>query len=103
MSPIGNLPGVRTKCAGPRNEMGFGNDWKKALEKVKNMYVEPGKQPQLIRDLEHEAELFVDQHDLVTIPPIAPRDMADADDVTGSSAHQSVLHWRRHHFRFLSD
>ncbi|MGC2658480.1 MAG: DUF885 family protein [Bryobacteraceae bacterium] len=53
------------------NEMGFGNDWKKALEKVKNMYVEPGKQPQLIRDLEHEAELFVDQHDLVTIPPIA--------------------------------
>lgn len=53
------------------NEMGFGNDWKKALEKVKNMYVEPGKQPQLIRDLEHEAEVFVDQHDLVTIPPLA--------------------------------
>ena len=28
-------------------EMGFGDDWKKALEKVKNIYVEPGKQPQL--------------------------------------------------------
>lgn len=53
------------------NEMGFGNDWKKALEKVKNMYVEPGKQPQSIRDLEHEAEAFIDQHDLVTIPPLA--------------------------------
>ncbi|HEX4807684.1 MAG TPA: DUF885 family protein [Bryobacteraceae bacterium] len=53
------------------NEMGFGDDWKKALEKVKNMYVEPGKQPQLIRELEHEAEQFVDQHDLVTIPPLA--------------------------------
>lgn len=53
------------------NEMGFGNDWKRALEKVKNMYVEPGKQPQLIRDLEQEAEQFVDQHDLVTIPPLA--------------------------------
>ncbi len=26
-------------------EMGYGDDWKKALEKVKNMYVEPGKQP----------------------------------------------------------
>ncbi|MBV9265144.1 MAG: DUF885 family protein, partial [Acidobacteriaceae bacterium] len=53
------------------NEMGFGDDWKKALEKVKTMYVEPGKQPQLIRELEHEAEAFVDQHDLVTIPPLA--------------------------------
>jgi hypothetical protein len=27
-------------------EMGFGDAWKKALEKVKSMYVEPGKQPQ---------------------------------------------------------
>jgi uncharacterized protein (DUF885 family) len=52
-------------------EMGFGDDWKKALEKVKNMYVEPGKQPQMIRELEHEAEVFVDQHNLVTIPPLA--------------------------------
>jgi uncharacterized protein (DUF885 family) len=52
-------------------EMGFGDDWKRALEKVKNMYVEPGKQPQMIRELEHEAEVFVDQHDLVTIPPLA--------------------------------
>jgi uncharacterized protein (DUF885 family) len=56
---------------GASREMGFGGDWKKALEKVKNMYVEPGKQPQLIRQLEHEAEEFVDQHDLVTIPPLA--------------------------------
>lgn len=53
------------------HEMGYGDDWKKALEKVKSMYVAPGKQPQLIRDLEQEAEAFVDQHELVTIPPIA--------------------------------
>ncbi len=52
-------------------EMGYGDDWKKALEKVKNMYVEPGKQPQMIRDLALEAIKFVDDHDLVTIPPIA--------------------------------
>jgi hypothetical protein len=32
-------------------EMGYGDDWKKALEKVKTLYVEPGKQPQLIREL----------------------------------------------------
>jgi uncharacterized protein DUF885 len=52
-------------------EMGYGDDWKKALEKVKNLYVEPGKQPQMIRELALEAEKFMDDHDLVTIPPIA--------------------------------
>ncbi len=52
-------------------EMGDGDDWKKALEKVKNLYVEPGKQPQMIRDLAIEAIKFMDDHDLVTIPPVA--------------------------------
>ena len=52
-------------------EMGFGDDWKKALEKVKNTYVEPGKQPELIRDLAVEAIKFVDDHDLVTVPQLA--------------------------------
>jgi hypothetical protein len=55
-------------------EMGFGNDWKAALEKVKNTYVEPGKQPELIRDLARQAEAFFDQHDWVTIPPLARED-----------------------------
>ena len=53
------------------HEMGFGDDWKKALEKVKNTYVEPGKQPELIRDLAVEAIKFVDDHDLVTVPQLA--------------------------------
>jgi uncharacterized protein (DUF885 family) len=53
------------------NEMGFGDDWKKALEKVKNTYVEPGKQPELIRDLAYEAEDYVEKKDLVTVPPLA--------------------------------
>ncbi len=53
------------------NEMGYGDDWKKALEHVKTLYVEPGKQPQLIRDLALEAIKYVDDHDLVTIPPLA--------------------------------
>lgn len=52
-------------------EMGFGDDWKKALEKVKTMYVEPGKQPDLIRDLAHEAEEYVEKNELVTVPPLA--------------------------------
>ena len=52
-------------------EMGYGDDWLKAVEKVKNMYVDPGKQPELIRSLAVEAIQFVDDHDLVTIPQLA--------------------------------
>ena len=55
-------------------EMGFGDDWKAAMEKVKNTYVEPGKQPDLIRDLARQAEEFFDAHDWVTIPPLARED-----------------------------
>lgn len=52
-------------------EMDFGDDWKKALEKVKTLYVEPGKQPELIRELAREAEKFLDDHNLITVPSIA--------------------------------
>jgi len=54
--------------------MGFGDNWKAAVEKVKNTYVEPGKQPDLIRDLARQAEAFFDQHDWVTIPQLARED-----------------------------
>lgn len=51
-------------------EMGFGDDWKAALEKVKNLHVEPGQQPGMIRDLAHEAIEFVTKRDLVTVPEL---------------------------------
>lgn len=50
--------------------MGFGNDWKKALEKVKTLHVEPGKQPALIRELALEAIEFIERRDLVTVPEL---------------------------------
>ncbi|HZM90079.1 MAG TPA: DUF885 family protein [Blastocatellia bacterium] len=52
-------------------ELGYGDDWMKALEYVKTLYVEPGKQPELIRQLAVEAIKFVDDHDLVTVPQLA--------------------------------
>jgi uncharacterized protein (DUF885 family) len=52
-------------------ELGYGDDWHKALEHVKNLYVEPGKQPQMIRDLALEAIKFVEDNDLVTVPDLA--------------------------------
>ncbi len=51
--------------------MGFGDDWKKALEAVKQKYVDPGKQPQLIRDQAIEAIEYVEKNDLVTVPKLA--------------------------------
>jgi uncharacterized protein (DUF885 family) len=52
-------------------ELGYGDDWKKALEHVKNTYVKPGEQPQMIRDLALEAIKFVEDNDLVTVPQLA--------------------------------
>jgi uncharacterized protein (DUF885 family) len=51
--------------------LGYGDDWHKALEYVKTLYVEPGKQPELIRELALEAIKFVTDHDLVTVPELA--------------------------------
>ncbi len=52
-------------------DLGCGDDWHKALEHVKTLHVEPGKQPELVRDLAREAIAFVDEHDLVTVPQLA--------------------------------
>jgi uncharacterized protein (DUF885 family) len=52
-------------------ELGYGDDWHKALEHVKNRYVEPGKQPQMIRELALEAIKFVEDNNLVTVPELA--------------------------------
>jgi uncharacterized protein (DUF885 family) len=52
-------------------ELGYGDDWKKALEHVKTDYVPPGQQPALILKLVEEAVEYVGQHNLVTVPPLA--------------------------------
>lgn len=52
-------------------QMGFGNDWKKALEKVKTDYPELGKQPELVYELANEAINFVEKNKLIAIPALA--------------------------------
>ena len=52
-------------------EMGFGDNWKAAQEKVKNLYVEPGKQPAAMYELYKQSVDFLKKNDLVTIPPLA--------------------------------
>ncbi|HTR29859.1 MAG TPA: DUF885 family protein [Puia sp.] len=51
-------------------DMGYGDNWKGALEKVKNSYVPPGEQPEMILGLFNESVDFIKKHDLVTIPPL---------------------------------
>lgn len=52
-------------------EMGYGEDWKKAQEKVKNSYVPEGKQPELINELYDKAMNFINEKQLIDIPPLA--------------------------------
>lgn len=55
-------------------EMGFGDNWKAAMEKVKDTYVPPGEQTELIRRLGREAEEFFAKHQWITIPELAKED-----------------------------
>ncbi|RPD38359.1 DUF885 domain-containing protein [Chitinophaga barathri] len=52
-------------------EMGFGDDWKAAMEKVKNTYVPAGKQPEAMMKLYNESLDFIKKNQLITIPALA--------------------------------
>ncbi|WP_437922054.1 DUF885 family protein [Sphingobacterium sp. LRF_L2] len=52
-------------------EMGFGDDWKAAQEKVKNSYVPVGHQPELILKLYNDAQAFIQKNELMDIPALA--------------------------------
>lgn len=68
----------RTEFAWCKQEMtrashalGYGDNWQQALEHVKQAHVAPGEQPRLIQELALEAINFLEERDLVTIPPLA--------------------------------
>ena len=52
-------------------EMGFGTDWKAAMEKVKQSFVPAGEQAQAMVKLYDESIAFLKTKDLITIPPLA--------------------------------
>ncbi|KAL9110844.1 MAG: hypothetical protein Q9227_004644 [Pyrenula ochraceoflavens] len=51
-------------------DLGY-DDWRAALEHVKEQYVPPGQQTQLVRDLAAEAIEYVKKHELVSVPRVA--------------------------------
>jgi hypothetical protein len=52
-------------------EMGFGDNWKQAQEKVKMSFVPEGHQPEAMLKLYNESVDFLKKNDLISIPPIA--------------------------------
>ena len=55
-------------------DLGCGDDWRAALEKVKGTYAAPGEQPRLIRELAEEAVSWLEQRKLIRIPALAKED-----------------------------
>ncbi|MEB2779518.1 DUF885 family protein [Algoriphagus sp. C2-6-M1] len=53
------------------NELGFGDDWKAALEMVKEAYFPAGEWPAEVIRLAEEATEYVESNDLITVPPLA--------------------------------
>ena len=51
-------------------EMGFSDNWKAALAKVKSSFVPPGGQDDLVAQQARETIRFVKEHDLITVPPL---------------------------------
>lgn len=52
-------------------DLGYGSDWKAALEHVKNTYVPVGDQPAEITNLYNQSVNFIEERDLITIPDLA--------------------------------
>lgn len=61
----------RSEMIRAAQEMGFGNDWRAALEHVKNQYVPAGTQPEMVNRLAEKSIAFMEENDLITIPLLA--------------------------------
>lgn len=52
-------------------DMGFGDDWKAALEHVKNLAPPPGEIPWVLYDIADYSETFIENLDAIDMPPLA--------------------------------
>ena len=52
-------------------EMGYGDDWKAALEHTKNLAPPPGEKPWVIFEIAKYSEDYVRKMDAITLPPLA--------------------------------
>ncbi len=61
----------RDEMVSAAKEMGYGDDWQAAVEKVKTMHVRVGQQPNLIRSLADESIDWLEKNESLTIDPLA--------------------------------
>jgi hypothetical protein len=52
-------------------ELGYGENWRDALEYVKSLHPAPGEQIAVVRDLAFEAIVYVTENDWLTLPSLA--------------------------------
>ena len=52
-------------------DMGFGDDWKAALEHTKNLAPPPGEIPWVLYDIAHYSEEFIERMDVIDMPPLS--------------------------------
>ena len=53
------------------NDMGFGDDWKAALEYTKELAPPPGEKPWRIFQIADYSENYIEEMDIITLPPLA--------------------------------
>lgn len=53
------------------NEMGFGDDWKAALEHTKNLAPPPGEIPWVLYDIAEYSENFIEDLEIIDLPPLS--------------------------------
>ena len=52
-------------------DMGFGDDWKEALEYTKNLAPPPGEIPWVLYDIAEYSENFIEDLDVIDLPPLS--------------------------------
>jgi hypothetical protein len=57
------------------NDLGFGDDWKAAIEHAKSLHPPPGGQPAVIQQMLAEAVDYLRTNNLVTVPAVAAESM----------------------------
>ncbi|MFG0255751.1 MAG: DUF885 family protein, partial [Rhodopirellula sp. JB053] len=63
----------RAEMVRASQEMGFGDDWQAAVEKIKTMHVPVGQQPNLIRKTANDSIAWLRQKDMLTVEPFAEK------------------------------
>jgi hypothetical protein len=71
----GEFAWVEREMIRASRQLGYGDDWKRAVEHVKGLHPPPGGQPAVVRDLLHEAVAYLRTHDLLTVPQVAAESM----------------------------